>query len=312
MTLFLSWLLRRNPHCRKWTKVTIRRIAILSCSLLFLCGALFSIGQLQACHAMPPVKPFHHEDNRTGILLIHGFGGSPVEVQPLAETVPADGYTVAAPLLPGHGTTPRDFDATTNEPYLAAVREEFGRLKPRCDCLSVVGFSMGGLIALQPENKIKPDGHVLMSTPIQPWHDLARFVLLKAMAEGGIRIQLDVPTLGLPTLVKATKREPGYSTTGLTEPRYAAYSATSRREVLEMIETVKPQLSSVRTPALILQSRDDHVGAPSSASYLYQHLGAEQKRLVCLENSGHGIALGNERNEVKELVSEFAGSGVPP
>src|SRR5438045_2046546 len=117
--------LRRSAHvCRRWTKLSLRRVLILAAFLLFACGALFSIGQLQANQSMPPVKPFHHPGNRTGVLLLHGFGGSPVEVQPLALSLADKGYTVDVPLLPGHGTTPRDFAATRNEQLIDAARNE--------------------------------------------------------------------------------------------------------------------------------------------------------------------------------------------
>src|SRR2546430_6119642 len=102
--------LKRSAHTyRKWTKLSLRRVLILAALFLFACGALFSIGQLQANQSMPSVKPFHHVGNRTGVLLLHGFGGSPVEVQPLANALAERGYTVDVPLLPRHGTTPRDF-----------------------------------------------------------------------------------------------------------------------------------------------------------------------------------------------------------
>jgi carboxylesterase len=78
---------------------------------------------------------------------------------------------------------------------------------------------------------------------------------------------------------------------------------------LELIETIKPQLGSVATPTLILHSRDDHVSAPSSADYLYAHLGCTEKKRVLLRDSGHVIGLGRERDEVLRLVENFVATG---
>ena len=43
-----------------------------------------------------------------GVLLIHGFPGSPVEMRLIGEYLNEREMTVLAPLLPGHGTTPED------------------------------------------------------------------------------------------------------------------------------------------------------------------------------------------------------------
>lgn len=305
----MKFFLRSKQTCRHWARLSLRRILILSALFLIVCGALFSIGQIQANQTMSPVKPFHHPGNKTGILLIHGFGGSPVEVQPLAESLAQKGYTVDVPLLPGHGTTPRDFATTTNGQYLTAVREHLNQLREECDRIYVVGFSMGGLLALQLEQENKLDGLVLMSAPIQPWNDHANFSLLKAAAKGGTKIDLFVPTLGIPNLMKATRRETGDLPPNLIEPNYAAYPASSCLQVLNLIEEIKPGLSSVTAPTLILQSRGDHVAAPSSAEYLFEHLGSPQKRLVYLAHSGHVIALGRDHDEVEKLVGKFVETG---
>jgi carboxylesterase len=305
----MKFIVRSAAVCRNWARHPLRRVFLLASALLLTCGALFGIGQLQAYQTMAPVKPFHHAGNRTGVLLIHGFGGSPVEVQPLAEGLAKEGYTVDVPLLPGHGTTPRDFASTKNEHYLTAVRSRLQSLRAECDRVFVVGFSMGGLLALQLERESKLDGLILMSTPIQPWSDHADFDWLKWAAENGTRINLFVPTLGIPNLLHAARRERGATPRDLIEPNYAAYPAASCLQVLELIETIKPQLGSVATPTLILHSRDDHVSAPSSADYLYAHLGCTEKKRVLLRDSGHVIGLGRERDEVLRLVENFVATG---
>ncbi len=305
----MKLLYRSVMHCRRWALLSLRRVILLAAIVLLAGGALFSIGQLQANQTMPRVRPFYHPGNRTGILLLHGFGGSPVEVLPLAEALAARGFTVDVPLLPGHGTTPRDFAGTTNDRLVDAARHELSGLRRTCNRVYVVGFSMGGLIALQLEKETKLDGLVLMSTPIQPWNDLAYFDWLKAAAEGGSRLHLFVPTLGIPDLVKAARREAGDQPADLIEPSYAAYPATSCLRLLELIEDVKPELPFVTAPTLILQSESDNVSAPSSARYLYEHLGSPEKRLVYLKSPGHVIALGRDRLRLETLVEDFVASG---
>lgn len=49
--------------------------------------------------------PFILTGGDDGILLIHGFTGSPAEMRPLGCYLHERGLTVSAPLLPDHGTT---------------------------------------------------------------------------------------------------------------------------------------------------------------------------------------------------------------
>ena len=51
---------------------------------------------------------FFLSGSRTGCLLLHGFTSTPAELRPLGEALHRAGYTVHAPLLPGHGTSPED------------------------------------------------------------------------------------------------------------------------------------------------------------------------------------------------------------
>ena len=43
-----------------------------------------------------------------GVVLVHGYTGSPSSMRPWAEYLNQQGYTVRVPLLPGHGTKPED------------------------------------------------------------------------------------------------------------------------------------------------------------------------------------------------------------
>src|SRR6478672_9394473 len=61
--------------------------------------------------------------NGRALLLLHGSGDTPQTLRYLAERLNAVGYTVYAPLLPGHGRSPRAFTQVSAEGYLSAARE---------------------------------------------------------------------------------------------------------------------------------------------------------------------------------------------
>jgi esterase/lipase len=53
-----------------------------------------------------PVKEFYFKGNNTGVLLIHGFTGTPSEMRLLGEYLAKKGYTVKGILLKGHEAAP--------------------------------------------------------------------------------------------------------------------------------------------------------------------------------------------------------------
>jgi carboxylesterase len=83
-----------------------------------------------------------------GCLLLHGFTGTPAEMRPLGTRLAARGFTVRAPLLPGHGTRVDDLARTTWRDWFAAALESWDELGERSAARAVVGLSMGALLAL--------------------------------------------------------------------------------------------------------------------------------------------------------------------
>ena len=93
-------------------------------------------------------SPFFLEGGPVGVLLVHGFTATPVEVRSLADRLHAQGHTVAGPLLPGHGTKPEDLNRVRWQDWIDAAEEVYGRLAARSDRVFVGGTSMGAVIAL--------------------------------------------------------------------------------------------------------------------------------------------------------------------
>jgi carboxylesterase len=73
-------------------------------------------------------SPFLLEGGSTGILLIHGFTGSPPEMLLVGDYLNERDLTVSGPLLPGHGTTVEDLDTRTWEDWTSHVESALGDL----------------------------------------------------------------------------------------------------------------------------------------------------------------------------------------
>ncbi|MEO8329964.1 MAG: esterase, partial [Candidatus Nanopelagicales bacterium] len=78
-------------------------------------------------------SPFSAAGGRVGVLLCHGFTGSPASMRPWADQLAESGLSVELPLLPGHGTTWQDMQKTTWLDWYGAVDQAFMRLSARCD-----------------------------------------------------------------------------------------------------------------------------------------------------------------------------------
>ena len=65
---------------------------------------------------------FIYPGNKTGFVLVHGFTATTTEVRPLAERLHQEGYTVSAPLLPGHDTHPDDLNKVSWQDWYQTVK----------------------------------------------------------------------------------------------------------------------------------------------------------------------------------------------
>jgi carboxylesterase len=73
-----------------------------------------------------------------GIVLVHGFTSTPYEVRYLGEHLAREGFTVRAPLLPGHGATLDELDRTTWHDWADSVEREADAMRRRCARVAVV------------------------------------------------------------------------------------------------------------------------------------------------------------------------------
>ena len=98
---------------------------------------------------MPGAEPWSHDGDSTGVLLVHGFTGSPKSMTPWGKELAAEGWTVRVPRLPGHGTTWQEMNRTTWEDWFAEADRAFRDLQGRCRQVFVMGLSMGGCLTLR-------------------------------------------------------------------------------------------------------------------------------------------------------------------
>jgi carboxylesterase len=234
-------------------------------------------------------------------LLLHGFGDTPQTLGYLAGHLHRSGWAVRAPLLPGHGRTFADFTQSGCDQWLECAREELSALRARHDEVAIVGLSMGGALAtvLAAEQDAPRDGEtggLCALALIAPY--LSMPPGLRRMARLHRLWSPLAPVLaarGERSILDEDERARSLS--------YGAVSGPVLRELLAVVDRASAALPRVRTPTLVVHSRQDDRIPAAAAERAFALLGARSKRLEWVSDGGHVLTVDHGRERVQELVA---------
>jgi carboxylesterase len=241
----------------------------------------------------PGAEPFAADGGPVGVLVLHGFTGSPQTVRPWAEHLAAAGLTVRAPLLPGHGATWQDLGRTGWLDWYAGAERAFTELSAACEQVFVAGISMGGCLAfrLAETQGAHPRGG-----------KLSGLVVVNPSLAGDTRLLALAPVLK--HVVKSLSsiggdiKKPGAREGAVNRTPVAAVATLP-----QMWRTTAAQLAEVTQPLLVFRSTVDHVVGPASMRVLMGALpGAEVRPLA---NSYHVATLDNDAPEIFDGTLAF-------
>ena len=237
-------------------------------------------------------------------LLLHGFGDTPQTLSYLAAGLNARGWSVRVPLLPGHGRTLRQFDASTGEEWIEAARAEYAGLRARYGARNVVvaGLSMGGALATIVAAEAGAELPALAL--LAPY--LSMPLTLRRVARAAGAFTALVPYFaGSGTRAIHDPEERGRSRAyGVTTPRLV-------RELYGVVRHARRALPGVGAPTLVVHSRTDYRIPCEAAEAAFALLGAPRKQLVWLEGCGHIVTVDYGRDRVLDLVAGWLDDAVP-
>lgn len=238
---------------------------------------------------MPGAQSFTRVGDDLGIVLLHGFTGSPAAVRPWAQYLAEGGHTVAAPRLPGHGTRWQDLNLTTWTDWYTEAERSLAWLRRHTSAVVAMGISTGATMALRlAEEHPEIRGVVAVNPIIQTERRDRRYLTSLYNVLGS-----------LPNLTDDIKRPGARESAYDRVPLRAAYSLT------RMWAATKSDIDQVRVPVLVYRSADDHVAEPSNTVWLMANLEAEREE-VLLENSFHVATLDYDAEIIFAGSQEFA------
>lgn len=223
------------------------------------------------------------KDKEIGVLLIHGFTSSPKDFKELAEFLSEKNITIYAPLLPGHGTHPRDLKETKHEDWINTVQQSLDLLDT--EKKFILGYSMGGTLAL----------HLAAQNNLSGIISINSAMILESRY---------IPFIPLVKLVETYTTKNAEDIIEFINEDRIVYSSVPLDSITELQKLIaRVRLSEITEPILIFQADNDKLVSPASASHIYNNVQSKDKIFIPLSNSTHSRI--NNREDAFEGIYNF-------
>jgi len=224
------------------------------------------------------------KESNTCIILIHGFTATTIEVRPLSEFLASKGFSIIAPLLPGHDTSPIDLNKRTWSEWTNKVERITVDALRNYEHVFLGGESMGGIIACY----------------VASFHPKLSGLLLYSPA-------IHVKKLGLMRVLRYFTKYISKPSMKLNDDEiddvlpwkgYKVNPTSAAVQLLKLQKNTKSRLHMISQPAIIFQGHLDRTIDPNGAEYLKSKMNSRYKNLIWLKQSGHCVLLDQEYLQV--------------
>ncbi|MFA5504089.1 MAG: alpha/beta fold hydrolase [Vulcanimicrobiota bacterium] len=225
--------------------------------------------------------------------MLHGFASSPRELRPLGMALAAQGFEVLAPLLPGHGERFPGMSSCRQEDWMGALRLTFAALHRDGSPVALLGYCLGGALALAGARELNPRAVLCLSTPIRPLDQ----TLFPKKGEEYPDLFETTPFITdcQSTLAREWRMASCHHT--VTEPFLQSYHDT--------VEAARRELPEIRCPLALFQgARSSAVGA-EHAALIKEVAGNTSTHLVTSKDAGHALAIDHGRRRVAREATNF-------
>ncbi len=227
----------------------------------------------------------HAAGSSTGVLVVHGFTGTPASMRGVAEAMAAAGFDVELPRLPGHGTTIDDLLTTDWRAWSGEVAHAFDVLSSRVATVVMVGQSMGGTLVLSAALERPSVAGIVCINPLTRPRDAETMAMLDDFLDDGIAV---VPGEGS-DIADPDGSDIAYPGTPL---------APLRSLLVDGVAPITRRFHELTMPMRLFTSRNDHVVEPADSEHLAATYGGPVAH-TWLERSYHVAT----RDYDRELVN---------
>ncbi|MGW6302274.1 alpha/beta hydrolase [Peribacillus butanolivorans] len=240
---------------------------------------------MTAAKVIPGAESFFLPGNSIGILICHGFNGTPQSVRYLGDNLAAKGYTVYAPRLKGHGTDELDMETSHYQDWVHDVETAYAKLKQTCTYVFAIGQSMGGALVLDLATKVPCEGILTINAALQvPEYEIYRNQPVPRFIPEG---------------------EPDVKDDTVTEITYDQVPSKAINQLLDIMVHTSQQLENISCPILLFHSPEDHVVPARCSNQIYDTVLSLDKELIALENSYHVASLDYDKDQIIEQAYRF-------
>jgi len=232
--------------------------------------------------------------NGIGVLLLHGSGDSPQSFRELARRLADEGYTVHAPLLPGHGRSPRAFAQTTSAEYYDSAESALTLLQSQSRGAAIVGLSMGGAIAARLAREHADVSALVLLAPYLVPPSTIRLAARFRWLWGAV-----TPYLG-----GRGESSVHDSAASLESRAYGTFSPGAVQALVETADAGHAALPFITQPTLVINSRQDNrIPADCALKALASFRRPVESHWV--SGCGHVITVDYCKDQVATLVVQF-------
>lgn len=237
-----------------------------------------------------------HSNPRGGLLLCHGFTGSPQSLRPWAEDHADRGWAVELPLLPGHATTWQDLTTHRWQDWYEQVRAAAIELSDDFGPIAVGGLSMGGALTLALGEDPELRGRIAALVAVNPGMTLTPVAGIAGL------LSPVVPTVaGIGSDVALD---------GVTEEAYDRTPLRAVAQLRRLFRRTRRGLGDVTAPLLLATSSQDHTVPPSDSDLVAAGVSGSVERLA-LPRSYHLAPLDHDAQRLFEASARFLDQHVP-
>lgn len=240
--------------------------------------------------SLPQAQPFDFPEGDHGILLIHGFTGSPAHMRLIGEGLKEKGFAVRGILLPGHGQMPEALDQVKWQDWLLACRQAARDMREKYRRFTAAGLSMGGCLALMIAEQMQADACVTIAAPMKTVNRLRVLAPAVAFMHPMIHKQADG--------ARATLNQ-------AYDIGYSSYPTASVGQLSAVIRAAKRDLHLIRCPLMTIQSRGDKTVTPDSPDMILNGASSMVKAELWLESAPHVCTISPEYEKIVNGMADF-------